>query len=51
MKKFTTVFLGLAALAVAPNISAQDVYLASDGKNPNCKILRGGEYDNLYGFV
>lgn len=51
MKNFTALFLGLAALTVAPHMMAQDVYLASDGKNPSCKILRGGEYDILNGFV
>ena len=46
MKKVCTLFLGLAALAVAtPTVLAQDVYIPTNNGNPDIQIIGEGQFD------
>lgn len=51
MKKFYTLFMGLAALSCAGSASAQDLRIETNASNPDIEIIEQGKFDILNSLI
>ncbi len=51
MKKFYTLFMGLAAISCAGSASAQDLRIETNASNPDVEIIEQGKFDILNSLV